>query len=119
VARKKKAEQAPAFTSRPAAEGTAVSVIVNNEERTLEAEKTKDGWAITPTDAAEATALAGFSDEALDPLPPPEPTEAPEPEPTAEESTDDLDDDDQDESTEDTEVSTGTADDDGQLAVKE
>lgn len=71
--KKTKAEEAPEFPSRPAAEGTEVTVVVHDEERTLKAKKTKGiGWAITPSDAAEARALAQFSDEALDPPPVPD-----------------------------------------------
>lgn len=81
--KKKAADEAPAFPSRPAAEGAAISVIVNDEERTLEAVETADGWAITPGDAAEARALERFADEAFMPTPAgPAPT--PEPAPQAE-----------------------------------
>lgn len=72
------------FEPRAAAKGTTVTVVVGNEERELKATKRKDGWAITPQDAAEAAALAQFSDEALDPPPAPEPTEAEEPAPAEE-----------------------------------
>lgn len=69
-AKKAKADAAPAFASRPAADGTAVSFTINDEERTLEAVKGRKGWAITPSDEEEARALAGISDEALNPPPP-------------------------------------------------
>lgn len=79
------------FEPRAAAKGTTVTVVVGNEERELKATKRKNGWAITPQDAAEAAALAQFSDEALDPSaappPAPAPTEAPEPEPASEPDT--------------------------------
>lgn len=69
-AKKAKADQAPVFESRPATEGTAVSFTIHDTERTLEAVEAPDGWAITPNDEEEARALAGISDEALNPPPP-------------------------------------------------
>jgi len=60
------------FEPRPAAKGTVVTVVVHDEERTLTAKHGKGGWAITPTDDDEARALAGFSDDALNPPPPSE-----------------------------------------------
>lgn len=64
---KKKADEAPAFASRPAAEGAAVSFTIHDQEHTLEAVEGPDGWSITPGQEDEAAALAGISDEALNP----------------------------------------------------
>lgn len=84
----KLAERTPEFPSRPAAAGAEVTVVVHDEERTLKAMKGKGGWAITPTDADEARALAQFSDEALDPPPAPDaPTEPEADEDEADDST--------------------------------
>ena len=68
-----KAAKAAAFASRPAAEGSAVSFTIHDQEHTLEAAMGPDGWAITPADEDEARALDGISDEALNPTPVPEP----------------------------------------------
>jgi hypothetical protein len=64
---RKKAADSPAFASRPAAEGAAVSFTIHDQERTLEAVEGPDGWAITPADEEEARALEGMGDEALNP----------------------------------------------------
>lgn len=57
------------FPSRPASEGAAVTLFVDNEEVTLEAEKRDGEWVITPTSDAEAAALERFADSALQPQP--------------------------------------------------
>jgi hypothetical protein len=72
---RKKHQAEPTWPSRPVTEGSAVTLTVNDEERTLKATKDGAGWSITPTDAAEAAALERFADAAFDPPPPPEPEE--------------------------------------------
>ena len=67
MTRRKQPAEEPEFAARPAAEGTTVTVIVNDEERELKAEQSGDGWAIQPASAAEAAALERFGDEALNP----------------------------------------------------
>jgi hypothetical protein len=70
MSKKKAKADEPVFESRAAAEGTAVSFTIHDQERTLTAVAGPDGWAITPADEEEARALAGISDEALNPPPP-------------------------------------------------
>lgn len=73
--RSKTSSQEPDFPSRPAAEGTSISVVVDGEEQTIKATKAGDGHQLTPKNAAQAAALSKFSDAALNP-PPPEPEAA-------------------------------------------
>jgi hypothetical protein len=70
ASKKQKAADSPAFASRPAAEGSAVSFTIHDQEVTLEAAEGPDGWAITPHNEDEARALEGMSDAALNPPPP-------------------------------------------------
>ena len=58
-------EQEQTFPTRPATEGTSVSFIVHDEERTLEATRDGDAWVLAPRDADEARALAHFDDAAF------------------------------------------------------
>lgn len=71
MARRTQREQ-PEFPARAAAEGTVITFIEHGKESELKAVTSGDGWAIQPTTAAEAAALERFSDEALNPPPPPE-----------------------------------------------
>jgi hypothetical protein len=89
---KKKADAAPVFASRPAAEGDGVSFTIHDQEHTLEAIDGPGGWAITPNDEEEARALEGIGDEALNPPPPDAAEESVQPSEGDDEADDDQED---------------------------